>query len=76
MNKQQDLTKIKGTLRRVSTNKTENELWSRFVFGLGKIKDIVYLRDKAKEYDDNFAPILQNLLEANFLQGQSNQFNK
>lgn len=56
-----------GTLKRVYNNKTENDDFAtRYIFGLSKMRDAIYARDRRREYDESFDPIFQNLLEAKY----------
>jgi len=57
---------VTGVLRKAYDIKLGDDFYSRYLFGLGKIKDCVYSREKRLDYDNSFSPIFQNLLETKY----------
>ncbi len=55
----------KGTLQHLYNKGIEDPFISRMMFQFFEMKNFIFPeKDKAKEFDDRYAPILQNLLEA------------
>lgn len=59
-------TVVAGTLRRAFNIKSGDDFFTRYLFGLNRMKDAVCPKEKRLEYDNSFAPVFQNLLEAKY----------